>query len=131
MRKIISAIALMLILAMGAVAAFGTAEAESSEIYTDPERLYELIGSEDTPYLLLDVRTPAEYAAGYIPTAENIPVDQIGENPPEVARDSLIILYCRSGNRSNTARQILENLGYSQVVDFGGIYRWEHELHYK
>ncbi len=121
----------MLILATGAIVAFGTAETDSSEIYTDPVRLKELISSEDRPYLLLDVRTPAEYAAGYIPTAENLPVDSIGDNPPDVAKDSLIILYCRSGNRSNTARQILENLGYSQVVDFGGIYRWEFELLYK
>ncbi|MFW5710830.1 MAG: rhodanese-like domain-containing protein [Spirochaetota bacterium] len=48
--------------------------------------------------------------------------------PPDVPKQQLVIVYCRSGSRSNRAAGILESLGYTRVVDFGGIYRWEGEL---
>ncbi len=74
------------------------------------------------------MRTPAEYASGYIPTAVNTPVDVIGTQPPTVKKDALIIVYCRSGNRSATARKILMDLGFTNVIDFGAVSRWEGEL---
>jgi rhodanese-related sulfurtransferase len=84
---------------------------------------------EVTPaHVLVDVRTPAEYETGHIPTAINIPVDVIGTKPPSEQKDALIIVYCRSGNRSATARQILMDLGYTNVVDFGAVTRWEEAL---
>ncbi len=74
------------------------------------------------------MRTPAEYEAGHIPTAVNVPVDVIGILLPAEAKDALIIVYCRSGNRSATARKILVDLGYTNVVDFGAVSRWEGSL---
>jgi phage shock protein E len=74
------------------------------------------------------VRTPAEYEAGHIPTAVNIPVDLIGAQPPVEQKDALIIVYCRAGNRSAAAVKVLVDLGYTNVVDFGAVSKWEGAL---
>lgn len=79
-------------------------------------------------YLLVDVRTPAEFAGGYIPTAVNIPLSDLPGAMPDVDKDSRVILYCRSGNRSAQAASILRSAGFTSVTDFGGINRWEGEL---
>ena len=79
-------------------------------------------------YLLVDVRTNEEYVSGHIPTAVNIPYDIIGEEPPTPDKAALIIVYCRSGNRSAQAKKTLDSLGYLDVVDFGAIGRWTHVL---
>jgi rhodanese-related sulfurtransferase len=96
--------------------------------FDDPARLGRLIKEGKPDYLLVDVRTPAEFASGHIPTAINIPVDTIGTRPPTGKKDALIIVYCRSGNRSATARKLLVDLGFTNVVDFGAVSRWEGEL---
>jgi rhodanese-related sulfurtransferase len=96
--------------------------------YDDPGRLAKLIREGKPGHVLVDVRTPAEYEAGHIPTAVNIPVDVIGTKPPAEAKDKLIVVYCRSGNRSATASKILVDLGYTNVVDFGAVTRWEQAL---
>ena len=93
-----------------------------------PGRLLQLIREGKPAHVLVDVRTPAEYESGHIPTAVNIPVDVIGAKPPVRTKDALIVVYCRSGNRSATARQILMDLGYTNVVDFGAVSRWEEPL---
>lgn len=74
---------------------------------------------------LVDVRTPAEFAAGHIEGAINIPVDQISKRLPEFgARSDAIVLYCRSGARSGSARSILERHGFSDVHNLGAMSRW-------
>lgn len=72
--------------------------------------------------ILLDVRTFAEYQAGHFEGATLLPVDQIskGKNP-DVAKDAKIYVYCHSGNRSATATEILEERGFSNVIDLGGL----------
>lgn len=112
------------ILPAAAQGASEKAESITAPDYSNEEVLAELIESGDTDYILVDVRTPEEYASGYIPTAINIPLSEIGENPPTDDRDALIILYCRSGNRSGQAESILEGLGYTNVHNFGGIIDW-------
>jgi phage shock protein E len=101
-----------------------TAGAQGKADYTDPAQLAKLIESGTPAYILVDVRTAEEFADGYIPTAVNIPVDEIGDAPPTADKKALVIVYCRSGRRSAHARSILEGLGYTAVVDFGGIGRW-------
>ena len=96
--------------------------------YRDPAALRRLIEESPDTYLLLDVRTEGEFAAGRIPTAENLPVQVIEQRPPEADPDTLIILYCATGNRSGSARRILSRLGFTRVVDFGGISRWPYEI---
>lgn len=85
--------------------------------------------TEETDYILLDVRTAEEFAKEHIPGALCIPNETIGsEEIPELPdKEQLILVYCRSGNRSKQASQKLADLGYTNVVEFGGILDWEGE----
>ena len=86
--------------------------------------------SEEANYIILDVRTPEEYESGHIKDAINIPNETIGSN--EIAelpdKGQLIMIYCRSGNRSKQASEKLVRLGYTNIVEFGGINTWTDEL---
>ena len=84
---------------------------------------------EETGYILLDVRTREEYAQAHIPGAICIPNETIGEEaPPELPdKAQLILVYCRSGNRSRQAAGKLAKLGYTNVVELGGINSWTGE----
>ena len=81
---------------------------------------------EETGYLILDVRTAAEYRDKHIPGAVNLPNETIGsEEIPELPdKEQLILVYCRSGNRSKQAAEKLVKLGYTNIVEFGGINDW-------
>ena len=89
----------------------------------------EMMESE-SDYIILDVRRPDEFATGHIPNAINIPNESIGTDEiyelPD--KDQLILVYCRSGNRSKQASQKLVKLGYTNVVEFGGINDWKGEI---
>ena len=84
---------------------------------------------EEKDYIILDVRTVAEYHDKHIPGAINVPNETIGtEEIPELPdKDQLILVYCRSGNRSKQASEKLVKLGYTNVVEFGGIIDWPGE----
>lgn len=76
------------------------------------------------PDFIIDVRTVAEFSTGHIDGAINIPVDQIAEQLPSVKGlkpSSTVLVYCRSGRRSAAAVQILQQRGYTRVLDGGGI----------
>ena len=81
---------------------------------------------EESNYIILDVRTPEEFSEKHIPGAINIPNETIGtEEVPELPdKDQLILIYCRSGNRSKQASEKLVRLGYTNIVEFGGINDW-------
>lgn len=84
---------------------------------------------EEEGYIILDVRTAAEFDEKHIPGAINVPNEAIGaEVIPELPdKDQLILVYCRSGNRSKQASEKLMKLGYTNVVEFGGIIDWPGE----
>ena len=84
---------------------------------------------EESNYIILDVRTPEEFADQHIPGAINIPNETIGTDAiPELPdKDQLILVYCRSGNRSKQASEKLVALGYTNIVEFGGINDWPGE----
>ena len=84
---------------------------------------------EESGYIILDVRTPEEFADKHIPGAVNIPNETIAaEEIPELPdKEQLILVYCRSGNRSKQASEKLAALGYTNVVEFGGINSWPGE----
>ena len=84
---------------------------------------------EENNYMILDVRTPEEFADKHIPGAINIPNETIGtEEIPELPdKEQLILVYCRSGNRSKQASEKLVALGYTNIVEFGGINDWPGE----
>lgn len=75
-------------------------------------------------HLLLDVRTPEEYAGGHIANSLNISVQTLESRLSEIPRDQPVVIYCRSGNRSAQAAQILAANGYTQIYDMGGINTW-------
>jgi len=123
-------IAILVLVLAGAVVLFAQSNrgTELERIYGEPSKLVELVEKKSEPFLLVDVRTQEEYRSGHIPGALNIPVDTIGAKPPTPQKDALIILYCRSGNRSGTAKRILEQAGYTRVVNFGAVSRWPKNL---
>ena len=84
---------------------------------------------EETEYIILDVRTAEEYSEKHIPGAINIANESIGtEDIPELPdKDQLILVYCRSGNRSKQASEKLVTLGYTNNVEIGGINSWSRE----
>ena len=86
--------------------------------------------AQETGYIILDVRRPDEFAAGHIPNAINVPNESIGtdEIPELPDKDQLIMVYCRSGRRSKEASEKLVKLGYTSIVEFGGILDWKGEI---
>lgn len=72
--------------------------------------------------LIVDVRTPEEFASGHYKNAVNIPLDQIAERLKEFgAKDRPIVVYCRSGNRSAKAKALLFQHGFTDVTNGGGL----------
>ena len=86
--------------------------------------------AQETGYIILDVRRPDEFAAGHIPNAINVPNESIGtdEIPELPDKNQLILVYCRSGRRSKEASEKLVKLGYTNIVEFGGILDWKGEI---
>ena len=106
----------------------GTAEMNNSYTQISMDEAVVMM-EEETDYIILDVRTPEEFAEKHIPNAINVPNETIGsEEIPELPRkDQMILVYCRSGNRSKQAAKKMVALGYSNVYEFGGINDWKGE----
>ena len=85
---------------------------------------------DEKNYIILDVRRPDEYVEGHIPGAINVPNEEIGTS--EIAelpdKSQLILIYCRSGRRSKEASEKLVKLGYTNIVEFGGIQDYKGEI---
>ena len=85
---------------------------------------------DEKDYIILDVRRPDEFAEGHIPGAINVPNEEIGT--AEIAelpdKSQMILVYCRSGRRSKEASEKLVKLGYTNIVEFGGILDWKGEI---
>ena len=81
-------------------------------------------------YIILDVRRADEFAEGHIPGAINVPNEEIGTAEISELSDKsqLILVYCRSGRRSKEASEKLVKLGYTNIVEFGGIQDYEGEI---
>ncbi|MCK4226375.1 rhodanese-like domain-containing protein [candidate division WOR-3 bacterium] len=90
--------------------------------------LKKLIDEKNEDYLLIDVRTRKEYNTGHIPTAINIPHTEIEKHINEIPEDKLIIVYCQVGGRASVAASKLKDLGYSEVINFGGINSYKYKL---
>lgn len=91
----------------------------------DQETAKQMMEADDG-HVVVDVRRQDEYDAGHIPGAILIPNESIGCDAPEALPnyDQIILVYCRSGNRSKQAAQKLGSMGYSHVYEFGGITTW-------
>lgn len=91
-----------------------------------PAAVAELARRDDAP-LVLDVRTPEEYAAGHVPGAVLIPHDQLAGRLSELDRDRWVLVYCRSGRRADAAQTVLERAGFEVRQIEGSWQRWEAE----
>ena len=93
------------------------------------EEAMEMIEKEDN-YVILDVRRDDEYKDGHIPGAINLPNEEISDVRPERLPDldQVILVYCRSGNRSKQASEKLAKMGYRNIYEFGGINTWKGDI---
>ena len=123
MKKIIPFLMALLLLA-----GCGAQSEESTYRQVNAEEADSMM-EEESGYIILDVRTAQEYSEKHIPGAINIPNETIGsEDIPELPdKEQLILVYCRSGNRSKQASEKLVKLGYTNIVEFGGINDWTGE----
>ena len=123
MRKLIPFFAALLL-----IAGCAAPVQESSYRQVTAEEAIALMEKE-SGYIILDVRTAQEYSEKHIPKAVNIPNESIGteEIPALPDKNQLILVYCRSGNRSKQASEKLAALGYANIVEFGGINDWPGE----
>ena len=102
--------------------------ADSSYQQITQEEAKEMMDTQNV--VILDVREQNEYDGGHIPGAVLLPVGTIDEAAAaEVIpnKDSTVLVYCRSGNRSKTASSKLAELGYTNIYEFGGINTWPYE----
>ena len=86
--------------------------------------------SRDDGHVIVDVRRQDEYDAGHIPGVILIPNESIGCDSPEALPDydQIILIYCRTGNRSKQASEKLATMGYTNIYEFGGINTWTGEI---
>lgn len=118
MRRFIP-LSLMLLVALPTVAMAGRPAVA-------PAAVAEIIARDDAP-ILLDVRTPEEFAQGHLPGAVLIPHDQLAARLDEIDRDRWVLVYCRSGKRASTAQDILEEAGIEVRQIEGSWLRWQEE----
>jgi len=86
---------------------------------------------EEEAVVILDVRRQDEFDAGHIPGAALLTLSEIDEASAAAVipeKDTVVLVYCRSGNRSKTAAQALADLGYTNIYEFGGILTWPYEV---
>lgn len=106
----------------------GGGEEEASYQQISQEEAKEMMNTQEV--IILDVREQDEYDSGHIPNAVLLPVGTIDEDATAAVipeKDSTVLVYCRSGNRSKTASSALAELGYTNIYEFGGIKTWPYE----
>ena len=128
MKRILPLFLLLLLLLTGCGGTTSNASSESDYQQISQEEAKEMMDTQDV--IILDVREQDEYDSGHIPGAVLLPVGTIDEETaaeviPE--KDSTVLVYCRSGNRSKTASSALAELGYTNIYEFGGINTWPYE----
>lgn len=104
-------------------------KAEPSWVQIDQETAKRMMEADDG-HVIVDVRRQDEYDAGHLPGAILIPNESIVDERPAQLPDleQVILIYCRSGNRSKQAAQKLADMGYLNIYEFGGITTWTGEI---
>lgn len=124
MKKILPLL-FLLVLLIGC----GKEKADSTYQQISQQQAHEMMQQEGV--VVLDVRQQQEYDTGHIPGAVLLPVGSINdESAAEVipTKDTVVLVYCRSGNRSKVASAALAELGYTGIYEFGGISSWPYEV---
>lgn len=105
----------------------------------EKKALYKTVSSEEaydiietrSDVIILDVRTSSEYQSGHIKDSVNIPLDEIDNRFMEEVTDNYnttVLVYCQSGGRSEEASKILSRMGFTNVINIGGLSSWKWEL---
>ena len=126
MKRMLPAVLIILLLFTGCG---GISMNENSYQQIAQEAAKEMMDTQEV--VILDVREQHEYDSVHIPGAVLLPVGTIAEDTAAAVIDDLdtvVLVYCRSGNRSKTASQALADLGYTNVYEFGGINDWPYEI---
>ena len=126
MKRMLPAVLTILLLFTGCG---GTSMKENNYQQITQETAKEMMDTQEV--LILDVREQHEYDGGHIPGAVLLPVGTITKDTAYAIIDDLdtvVLVYCRSGNRSKTASQALVDLGYTNIYEFGGINTWPYEI---
>ena len=128
-KSILILLAFVLVLMTGCAQKAGEDNTERSYTQITQDEAKEMMAKDDG-HVIVDVRRQDEYDAGHIPGAILIPNESIGTEQPEELPDpdQIILVYCRSGNRSKQASQKLADMGYTNVYEFGGINDWTGEI---
>lgn len=142
MKKVIALVVMTVVFLIGASACSSNQETGTGSVTSKTEgetstMEYKKISAEEAKtmidngnVIILDVRTQEEYDAGHIANAVRLESADFEAKAATVLpdKDATILVYCRSGNRSKTASQMLIELGYTDVYDFGGINDWPYEI---
>ena len=122
---------IFLLLAVMLLAACAQEETKQEAVYMNitAQEAKEIMDRE-SGYVILDVRTREEYDQGHIPGAIVISHEKVAHKAEETLtdKDQLILVYCRSGRRSKIAAEALVELGYTNILEFGGILDWPYEV---
>ncbi len=118
-RILTSAVGLVAVVLLALTSACST----GTDAVQKPEAAEAVRIIEAGDHAVIDVRTPSEYAAGHVEGAENIDVSDptFVEQVQKLDKDGAYVVYCQSGNRSASAAEKMADLGFTEVVDAGGI----------
>lgn len=125
MKRILTLILAMLLVLSGC----GGTTMENTYQQITQEEAKDMMDTQEV--IVLDVREQDEFDTGHIPEAVLLPVGTITKDAAAAVIDDLdtvVLVYCRSGNRSKTASQVLADLGYTNVYEFGGINTWLYDV---
>ena len=127
--SILTILILLLVAGCGASNQSAESSAESAYRQISQDEAMEMMARDDG-HVVVDVRRQDEYDAGHIPGAILIPNESIGCDPPEALPDydQIILIYCRTGNRSKQAAEKLVAMGYTNIYEFGGINTWTGDI---
>ena len=130
LKRILPLLLVLVIMLAGCGKSYADTPNNTYEKITMSEGLARMESDEN--YILLDVRRADEFESGHIPGAVNLPNEEIGteEIPSLPDKAQTIYIYCRSGNRSKQAADKLLALGYTNLIEFGGIIDYTGELEY-
>ena len=129
MKRIWITVLALLFLLTGCGGDSASSTGENSYQQITQETAKQMMDEQDV--IILDVREQDEYDSGHIIDAVLLPVGTIDEDRAAAVipeKDSIVLVYCRSGNRSKTASAALVKLGYTQVYEFGGINDWPYDI---
>ncbi|WP_373165709.1 rhodanese-like domain-containing protein [Agathobaculum sp. Marseille-P7918] len=125
MKRLFPVLTALLLLLAGC----GGNESDGSYQQITQEEAKEMMDNQEV--VILDVREQDEYDSGHIPGAVLLPVGTIDKDTAAAVipeEESIVLVYCRSGNRSKTASSTLAELGYTNIYEFGGINTWPCEI---